>query len=90
MVLVSQTCHGETSGDITELSTLPNNLGDSRFWTISPGLQVRVRNVVNNRESLPFVQWTRLSDNTLSTILCCLGYFNVNIERFVINSGMPL
>ena len=24
------------------LSTLQNNLGDSRFWTISPGLQVRV------------------------------------------------
>ena len=32
------------SGLITteELSTLPDNQGDSRFWTVSPGLQIRV------------------------------------------------
>ena len=24
------------------LSTLPDNPGDSRFWTVSPGLQIRV------------------------------------------------
>ena len=32
------------SGLITtaELSTLPNNQGDSRFWTVSLGLQIRV------------------------------------------------
>ena len=26
----------------TLLSTLPDNPGDSRFWTLSPGLQIRV------------------------------------------------
>ena len=26
---------------IPVLSTLPDNLGDSRFWTLSPGLQIR-------------------------------------------------
>lgn len=25
-----------------ELSTLLNNPGDSRFWTLSPGLQIKV------------------------------------------------
>ena len=27
---------------ITVLSTLPDNPGDSRFWTVSPSLQIRV------------------------------------------------
>ena len=30
---------------IAGLSTLPDNPGDSRFWTISPGLQIRVWNL---------------------------------------------
>ena len=37
------------------LSTLPNNPGDSRFWTVSPGLQIRVWNLPDNRRSLPFL-----------------------------------
>ena len=37
------------------LSTLPDNPGDSRFWTISPRLQIRVWNLPDNRRSLPFL-----------------------------------
>ena len=65
-------------------------LSRSRFWTVSPGLQIRVWNLPNNHQSLPFnFLWTRLSDNEISNILRCLSYF-INIERFLINSGMPL
>ena len=38
----------------TVLSTLPDNLGDSGFWTISPGLQIRAWNRPNIHRSLPF------------------------------------
>ena len=37
------------------LSTLPDNPGDSRFWTVSPGLQIRVWNLPDNRRSLQFL-----------------------------------
>ena len=37
------------------LSTLPRNVGDSRFWTVSRGLQIRVWNLPNNHQSLPFL-----------------------------------
>ena len=37
------------------LSTLPNNPGDSRFWTVSPGLQIRVWNLPDNCQSLLFL-----------------------------------
>ena len=40
---------------VAGLSTLPDNPGDSRFWTISPGLQIRVWNLPHNRRSLPFL-----------------------------------
>ena len=40
---------------VAGLSTLPDNPGDSRFWTISPGLQIRVWNLPDNRRSLPFL-----------------------------------
>ena len=64
---------------------------DSRFWTwhFSCSL-VRVWNLPDNHQSLPFLQKTQLSDNKMSTILPCLSYFNVHIKRFRINSGMPL
>ena len=32
----------QDEGGLLTLSTLPDNLGDSRFWTVSPGLQIRV------------------------------------------------
>ena len=47
------------------LSTLLDNPGDSRFWTVSPGLQIRVWNLPDNRRSLPFLS-NRLSDNEIS------------------------
>ena len=37
------------------LSTLPDNPGDSRFWTVSPRLQIRVWNLPDNCQSLPFL-----------------------------------
>ena len=37
------------------LSTVPDNPGDSRFWPISPGLQIRIWNLPDNRQSLPFL-----------------------------------
>ena len=37
------------------MSTLPDNPGDSRFWTVSPALQIRVWNLPDNRQSLPFL-----------------------------------
>ena len=66
---------------------------DSRFWTVSPSLQIRGWNLLDNRQSLPFLHFRRLDFPTIlkiSTILHCLSYFNVNIERFLINSSMPL
>ena len=39
----------------TGLSTLPDNPGDSRFWTISPGLHIRVWNLPDRCQSLPFL-----------------------------------
>ena len=37
------------------MSTLPDNPGDSRFWTVSPSLQIRVWNLPDNHQSLPFL-----------------------------------
>ena len=41
---------------VTRPSTLPNNPGDSRFWTVSPGVQIRVWNLPDNCRSLPFLE----------------------------------
>ena len=35
-------------------STLPDNPGDFRFWTVSPGLQIRVWNLPHILRSLQF------------------------------------
>ena len=37
------------------LSTLPDNLEDSKFWTISPGLQIRVCYLPDNHQSCYFL-----------------------------------
>ena len=39
----------------TVLSTLPDNRGDSKFWTISLGLQIRVWYLPNNHQSFYFL-----------------------------------
>ena len=36
------------------LSFLPDNPGDSRFWTVSPGLQIRVWNLPDNCQILQY------------------------------------
>ena len=64
------------------LSTLPDNPGHSRFWTVSPGLQIRVWNL------LDIQLYTQMSDNKLLDILGCLSYFTVNIKRFLVNFCM--
>ena len=76
----------------TGLSTLADNYpGDSRFWTVSPGLKIRDWNLKDNRQSLNcYFLWIQLSDNKISNILGCLSYLTVNLERFLKNSGMPL
>ena len=61
------------------LSTLPDNPGHSSFWTVSPGLQIRVWNLLDIK------LYTQLSDNKLLNILGCLSYFTVNIKRFLVN-----
>ena len=69
------------------LSTLPDNPGDPRFWTVSPSLQIRVWNLPNNHQSLPFLVDTTLWQwNFKYFALFELFY----LEHFLINSGMPL
>ena len=72
------------------LSTLPDNPEDSRFWTGSPGLQIRVWNLLDNRRSLPFLVESTFWKYNFKYILCCLSYFTVNIERFLTSSRVPL
>ena len=81
----------------TVQSTLLNNQGNSRFWTISPGLQVKSWNLPDKSDESPRLPdesstllKTRLSDNKISTILKCLSYFNIGSEYFLINSNRPL
>ena len=38
-------------------STLPDNPGDSWFWAVSSGFQIRVWYLLDNRRSLPFLVW---------------------------------
>ena len=61
----------------TVLSTLLDNLGDSGFWTVSPGLQIRAWNLPDIHRSLPFScrRKTRISDLKLLNILHCLSFF---------------
>ena len=80
-------CKSKQIFTFTELSTFqdnPERLQILDRFSCSP---VRVRNLLDNHQSLPFLQRTQLSDNKISTILHCLKYFNVNIKRFSINSS---
>ena len=70
-------------------SSLPDNLGDSRFWTISPGLQIRVWNLLDNRQSLPFLRQTCLSDNKISTIVWIDELFSCYLASKNVSSQMP-
>ena len=67
-----ENCH------FTVLSTLLFNPGDSRFWTVSPGLQIRVWNLPDNRQSLQFFisSLTRLFNHIKNfSYFHCLSYF---------------
>ena len=59
------------------MSTLPDNPGDFGFWTVSPGLQIRVWNLVDNSRRL---DKTRLW-HKIWNILHHLTYFTVNMDR---------
>ena len=55
------------------LSTLPDNPGDSKIWTVCLGLQIRVWYLLDNRQNCYFL-YTRLSDHKISNTLRCLSY----------------
>ena len=77
-----------SKNSLSLMPTLPDNLRDSRFWTVSPGLKITVRNLLHNQQRLPFLHFCRLDFPKIlkiSTILHCLSYFNVNTEYFLIN-----
>ena len=70
------------------LSSLPDNPGASRFWTLSPSLQIRVWSLLDDRQSCSFC---RLDFPTIKFQIFCVFCATVNEERFLINySGMPL
>ena len=61
-------------------SAVNSNPGDSRFWTVSPGLQIRVWYLPDNHQNCYFL-YTPLSDHKLSNILRCLSHCgNVNVS----------
>jgi len=71
---------------IAVLSTLLDNPGDSRFWIVSPSLQIRVWNLPDSCRSLPFLHVSRPNFPTILkiwTILPCLSYCIL-----IINSAM--
>ena len=72
----------------TVLSTLPHNLGDPRFWTVSPGLQIRVWNLPDINRRLPFS--CRLDFPTINfeifCVVCAILLLKSNISS--INVGM--
>ena len=64
------------------LSTFPDNPGDARFWTVFPGLQIRVSNLPDNRRRLPFLVRPDFHNNKILNILSCLtDYFTVNVDN---------
>ena len=70
------------------LSSLPDNPGASRFWTLSPSLQIRVWSLLDDRQSCSFC---RLDFPTIKFQIFCVFCATVNEERFLINySGMLL
>ena len=72
------------------LSILPDNPGDSRFWTASPGLQIRVWNLLDNRRKFAISFW--LDSLTMKFQIFCVVWtidtmlFELlNCERLVIS-----
>ena len=68
--------------DLAELSTLPNNPGDSRFQTVSPGL-LRLESEFS-RLIAKVCRSCRLNFNKIFNILHCLSYLTVNVKCFLI------
>ena len=68
-----------------ELSILPDNLGECcRFWTVSPGLQIRVWNLPDNRQSLPYLQ-NRLDFSTIKCqVFCIVWAILINIIVWIL------
>ena len=67
------------------LSILPDNPGDSRFWTLSPGLQIRVWNLLDNRRKFAISIW--LDSPTMKFQIFCIVWtiLMLNCERLVIS-----
>ena len=60
----------ESKAIYSVLSTLPDNPGDSRFWTVSPCLQIRVWNLLDNCWSLQFLVYATLCRWNFQVIFC--------------------
>ena len=71
------------------LSTLPDNPGDSRFWTVSPGLQIKVWNLLDNRRT--FAISCRLDFPTMKfQIFCVVWIIIILMLTLRISSQTPV
>ena len=69
------------------LSTLPDNLGDSRFWTVSRSLQIRVWNLPDN--SRKFAISCRLDFPTMKFQIFCVVWI-ILILTLNVSSQTPV
>ena len=60
------------------LSSLPNNPGASRFWTLSPSLQIRVWSLLDDRQSCSFCR--------LDNRAAYYSYFSFFFEKSVLKT----
>ena len=65
------------------LSSLPDNPGDSRFWTASPARSpdFRVSNLPNNHRSLPFLVRPDFHNYKILNVLSCLTMLLLGLVR---------
>ena len=68
-------------GNVTELSTLPDYPGDSRFWTKSPDLRITIWNLPINRLRFSFLARIHVHNRKISNNLCFMSYFNIDINK---------
>ena len=70
------------------LSTLPDNPGDSRFWTISRSLQIRVWNLPDNRRK--FAISCRLDFPTMKFQIFCVVWIILMLTILNVSSQTPV
>ena len=60
------------------LSTLSDNLEESKFWTVSAGLKITLWDFPINRRNLSLLVRIDFHNNKISNTLCSLSYFNTD------------